>query len=315
MPKIHSLRKNEVEIESETSSFQAERSRTPELNSITVEPKFFCRPPMVKRFFNPALQSWVPVSLHPSLVSEVKSSEVEAGPEIKSAEPVDIRPHIYDPVMKKYILCDSGSQVGAFPPDPGDKLMPELFLKAANGTKIACYGYKNVDIKIGRKNYPFRIIKAQVESPIIGWDFMKKHKLELRWDDDEDITIYDKVADISSKLHFKPVPTNKSSQLRNLALIQSARHLDQEGSCNPEELIAEVAAVKALGDDEVSEHDEDINVVPEGPFKTLLAKFPGLLKQNFNAEPTKTDVIHRIHTNGPPIKSKVRKLLPGSPKA
>ena len=83
MPKIHSLRKNEVEIESETSSFQAERSQLPEpeLNSISVEPAFFCRPPMVKRFFSPALQSWLPVSLHSNLVNEVKGPDSPEDPD------------------------------------------------------------------------------------------------------------------------------------------------------------------------------------------------------------------------------------------
>ena len=160
MPKIHSLRINEIEIEeeSETSSFQAGQCHVPELNSIEVDPKFYCRPPMVKQFFSSALKSWVPISLHPDLVSpEPDPPEVAA---CGQSDPVDIRPHIFDPVMQKFILCDSGSQVGAFPPDPGDKPVPNLFLKAANGTKIVCYGHKDVNIKIGNKSYPFRIIKA-----------------------------------------------------------------------------------------------------------------------------------------------------------
>ena len=57
---------------------------------------------------------------------------------------------------------------------------------------MACFGYKKINLKIGRKTYPFEIIKAQVESSIIGWDFMKKHKLDLRWNDNDEITIYDK---------------------------------------------------------------------------------------------------------------------------
>ena len=94
----------------------------------------------------------------------------------------------------------------------------------------------------------------------------------------------------------------------------SPGHQGQSGP-EAEQLIAEVAAVQALAEDEVSSHDEDINILPDSPYKRVLAKFPGLLKQNFNAEPTKSDVIHRIKTEGPPIKAKVRKLLPGSQKA
>ena len=33
---------------------------------------------------------------------------------------VDFRPHLYDPGLKELLLCDSGSQITAVPPDPGD---------------------------------------------------------------------------------------------------------------------------------------------------------------------------------------------------
>ena len=32
----------------------------------------------------------------------------------------DMRPHVFDGVTKKHLLLDSGSQVTAYPPDPGD---------------------------------------------------------------------------------------------------------------------------------------------------------------------------------------------------
>ena len=62
---------------------------------------------------------------------------------------VDLRPHLFDPVQNKFLLCDSGSQITAYPPEPGDKVVPGQVLKAVNGTKIECFGYKN----IGRKEY------------------------------------------------------------------------------------------------------------------------------------------------------------------
>ena len=55
---------------------------------------------------------------------------------------MDIRPHIFDPVLKQFLLCDSGSMVRAFPPDPGDLPVRNQFLKAVNGSRMACYGYK-----------------------------------------------------------------------------------------------------------------------------------------------------------------------------
>ena len=171
---------------------------------------------MVQRFYSSHLQMWLPWSLHPSqLASRPPDPQVQA-----VEDPgVDIRPHIFEPVLKKFVLCDSGSQVSAFPPDPGDVPDRNHFLKAANGSKMACFGYKDVDIKIGRKSYPFKINKAEVESPILGWDFMDQHKLDLRWNEEDKITIYDRKAKLSTELHFKPVPKSQSELLKNLSLV------------------------------------------------------------------------------------------------
>ena len=112
---------------------------------------------------------WLPMSLHPSFIDQSRPEvgEIQQDP----ADPkMDIRPHIFDPIKKEFVLCDSGSQVSAFPPDPGDNPNPNLVLKAANGSKMTCYGFKETSIKIGHKSYPFKIIKAQVESPILRWD-------------------------------------------------------------------------------------------------------------------------------------------------
>ena len=78
---------------------------------------------------------------------------------------VDLRPHVYDPKLGKFLLVDSGSQCTAFPPDPGDKPVPGSFLRAVNGSRIKCYGEKQIEIKIGRKTYRYTAIKADVNSP------------------------------------------------------------------------------------------------------------------------------------------------------
>ena len=198
--KIHAIRQNEFGEESENDSFQAKRCHEiPRVNSIQV-----CRPPMVQRFYSSHLKTWLPWSLH-------QSQFVGASPEVKAIDDpgVDIRPHIFDPVLQKFILCDSGSQVSALPPDPGDKVIANKFLKAANGTRIQCYGTKEIEIKLGRKNFKFNIIKADIESPILGWDFFKANKVDLRWNDRDEITLYDKVSNIQKELVCKTCPVGE----------------------------------------------------------------------------------------------------------
>ena len=116
---------------------------------------------------------------------------------------VDYRPHLYQKHYNQYFLCDSGSQVSAIPPDPGDQPIPNRFLKAANGSRIKCYGTKEITVKLNRKEIKFEIIKADVESPILGWDFFRAKKLELRWNDENEITLY-----YLSQNHF--IPTSMS---------------------------------------------------------------------------------------------------------
>ena len=143
-------------------------------------------------FYSGKLKMWLPWSLRPdvlqSRVSEVDPEvcEVGVGPPPQSQE-MDIRPHIFDPVLQMHVLVDSGSQVSAFPPDPGDKPDPKLNLKAANGSRIKGFGFKDISIKIGRKPYHFKIIKAEVEAPILGWDFFRKFRLDLIWGEFGDI--------------------------------------------------------------------------------------------------------------------------------
>ena len=222
---------------------------------------------------------------------------------------VDMRPHVFDGVSKTWHLIDSGSQVTVIKPDPGDKVLPDLFLRAVNGTKIQCFGYKNISIRIGRKTYPFRAIKANVQCPVLGWDFMKRHKLNLIWNQWGDITINDRKAKISSVLSYKSVPIQKSSthkKLRINAIHQEKTYTGEEANI----LAAQVEAIQELGTVK-----EDINAVPVGPYKDLLAKFPRILEQDFREGDSESKIIHRINTNDErPCRAKVRRLLPGSEK-
>ena len=92
-------------------------------------------------------------------------------------EGLDMRPYLFDANSKAHILLDSGSQVCAWPPEPGDKVDPAIKLKAVNGSRLKCYGYKEVKVRINRKEYGVTAIKTDVQDPILGWNFTRKHRL------------------------------------------------------------------------------------------------------------------------------------------
>ena len=145
-----------------------------------------------KTYYSSSLKRWVQAeSFQIDPLVKQPPEEVSAA-EAFTPDPgyagYDFRPHLLDPKTGDFILCDSGSQVSAWPPDPGDKPLKNVILKAVNGTKIQCFGYKTVEIKIGRKSYDVKVIKAQVESPVLGWDFIRQKKVDFRWNDNEEIT-------------------------------------------------------------------------------------------------------------------------------
>ena len=199
---------------------------------------------------------------------------------------VDLRPHVWDAALKSWLLIDSGSQCTAWPPDPGDVPQPGRFLRAVNGSKIKTYGNKEIFIKIGRKSYKYQAIKADVETPVLGWDFVRKHRLALDWNDYGDQILVDKRADISTILKFKSMPHDKSSAHRKLAKVDAPPETSGQETLR---ILAELAAIEALGVDE-----ETIQSLPDSPYKAIVDKYPDLLKLRFDEEYTKNGVIHRI---------------------
>ena len=144
---------------------------------------------------------------------------------------IDFRPHLFDQARQEYMLVDSGSMVSAIPPEPGDVESKTLCLRAVNGSKIKCYGKKKIEVKLGRKAYELEAYIADVQSAVIGWDFMRKYRLEIVWNDFGDNVLIDKKADISQMLEFKSLPQSQSFRHKKLALLT---HLDRKPRGNQE---------------------------------------------------------------------------------
>ena len=95
----------------------------------------------------------------------------------------DIRPWLWDPVLKVHILIDTGAAISVIPKSyyPNARLDQRVVLKAVNQQKLTTYGKDTLSIKIGRKNYNHTVIISDVETPIMGWDFIKRFRLDLVW--------------------------------------------------------------------------------------------------------------------------------------
>ena len=187
-----------------------------------------------------------------------------------------------------------------------------------NVSKLNRYGHKEINVQIGRKTYKVMAIKSDVAAPILGWNFIKANRLNFVWNSWGDICIQDPKAKISQILNFKSMPHEDSMGQASLRLdIESGSDsFTQHDSLVAHDVFSlqySVASMKALTPE--AEQVNDLGKLPDSPYKELLKKYPEVLKVSFKEESSKTGILHRIHTTGPPCRGKMRRLLPGSPKA
>ena len=70
-----------------------------------------------------------------------------------------------------------------------------------------------MSLRLGRKEYHINAVIAAVPTPIFGWDIFDKYKLSLDWNDQGDLVVMDKKADISSGIqieNFKFIARSKN---------------------------------------------------------------------------------------------------------
>ena len=283
--KIYALESNEIDESSETfiSGWSQDQAQDLWVNALTADLSRVAAydprpvgdktvPEMVEtRHFNLKTNSWsVSKDIHAAPHIPPPSAKLSAL-EVASLDPgqngVDYRPHLFDSQLNKFILIDSGSQCSAFPPEPGDVELKNVHLKAVNGTKIKCYGKSQIAVKMNRKVIHYEVYKADVESPILGWDFVRKNKLDLVWSEFGDLFLEDKKSDIKTLLHYKPLPVEQSTRLQSLTFVDESVRSRRS---SPDVIQAQVSAMLDLG----AQPEQNLTTLTEGPYKKLLKKIP-----------------------------------------
>ena len=114
-----------------------------------------------------ALQnSWNSLTLAAMSVAERVDpfqADIPAGVVVSAAEALnwsnpscDVRPRLLDKSTGTFRMIDSGSQITACVKCPEDKIDNSVKLIAVNGSTIPTYGFRKLNVKIGRKNF-FRL--------------------------------------------------------------------------------------------------------------------------------------------------------------
>ena len=82
--------------------------------------------------------------------------------------------YVHDASTKVKWLIDGGAVLSIVPPTLAQRLQGPVStqLQAANGTKIPCYGVRNMQIHLADRRILFPITIADVKQPILGADFL-----------------------------------------------------------------------------------------------------------------------------------------------
>ena len=115
-------------------------------------------------------------------------------------------------------LVDGGALLSIVPPTRKQRLKGpvEQKLRAANGTEISCFGYSNNEIKIGEQTFNFDFVIADVQSRILGADFLAQNYLAPNHRDACLINLNDySTLPAEHARGFKSVPVNFINQIND----------------------------------------------------------------------------------------------------
>lgn len=140
--------------------------------------------------------------------------------------PTISRLFVTDKSSGRDFLIDTGADLSVIPPNSREKgNTPGLFkLFAANGTQIKTFGSKTITLNLGlRRPIRWVFVIADVQSPIIGSDLLKKHDLLI---DVKNNKLRDNSTNIS--IDGKVRQTKHDVQIKSLSNLSAYHELIQE---------------------------------------------------------------------------------------
>ena len=224
----------------------------------------------------------------------------------------------------EWVLVDTGAQTSVLKPLPEDVIDPSLKLETVDGSEMSCYGKKKFSIRLGRKEFHIDAMVSKTTDTILGMDFLKKYKIELRWNEFGDMFLYDPKSNISTICQFVKIPKGQLSTL-TVSSISTVRRvpdqIHQDASASSRAFLLPLEDTPPKTDSFAQFFSVSSLATPPTPpkpvplpYQKLLKEFPEILTPNF--KDIKHKIEHAIPTgDSRPIRSKVRPILPGSPKA
>ena len=246
------------------------------------------------------------VSQAASLAEQCHPYIFEINGENVNMSKVDFRPRLFDGTQ--WALLDTGAMVSVYPKDfyRDATLNRHVNLEAVNKSKFPTYGTRTRQVKIGRKVYTQDVILADVPTPILGFNFIRKHRLSFDWNRWGDFILYDKRARISTKLKVKSVPENIPLELAKVGQIRTNTHVT--------DVFKTFQQYSQKQNQQALDKTKPVSIPQQ--YLNLILKYKAVLKCDFSNKQPKHGVFHTIDTgNNTPCRAKVRPIMPGTPKA
>ena len=119
---------------------------------------------------------------------------------------------------KQQFLIETGAEVSVFPAGRSDRLNKgNITLRAANISSIPTYGVKQLTIDFGLpRPLAWRFLIADVTQPIIGADFLLRHKLLV------DLNRKRLIDTLNGARVLAEISTDRALQLNNIAMLPSS---------------------------------------------------------------------------------------------
>ena len=123
--------------------------------------------------------------------------------------------YVHDVSTKQKWLIDGGAVLSIIPPTLAQRLQgpTDMSLQAANGSRIKCYGIRQMPIHLPGRKLSFPITIADVKQPILGADFLAKFYLAPNHRDGTLIDLRDmSTIKVEHEAKAKPIRINHVSQ-------------------------------------------------------------------------------------------------------
>ena len=209
-----------------------------------------------------------------------------------AANKFDACPKVYDKLSKKWLLVNTGAACSVFLRsfNMDAKLDNSRALKAVNRSYIPTFAKTTVTLNLGPRTYKHEVTIAHIDTPILGWDFLLKFKIDVRWHTCDKCSLFDQKQRTAIPLQIQKV----NKDILDLAVITTS--------------------LKSWSQQQSASHNQRNSTCPfPSAYQKILNDFPTINKVDFTIMP-KHNIVRTIDTKNhpPPCKARVRQIMPNS---